>query len=194
MAQASCWSTRTRLLGPREGESVAAYCRRAVQLQSDLANANREVSQISMVESVMDGLERERPEWIGVLQCHRRLGHAGLRKLADLKRKCLLGADDPSPAAFVQARKQKACEPCVLGKLRRVPHPPRVPLNVRPLHRLHVDLGDLPHGGYLSTLLDEGTRVAVAAVLQQERRRSRRSQRNRMVRVPDRLAVATRAK
>jgi hypothetical protein len=26
---------------------------------------------------------------------HRRLGHVGFRRLADLKRKCLLGADDP---------------------------------------------------------------------------------------------------
>jgi hypothetical protein len=48
-----------QMLGPREGESVAAYCRRAVQLQSDLANANCEVSQISMVEAVMDGLKRD---------------------------------------------------------------------------------------------------------------------------------------
>jgi hypothetical protein len=101
-------------------------------------------------------------------ECHRRLGHVGFRRLADLKRKCLLGADDPSPAAFVQARKQKACEPCVLGKLRRVSHPPRVPHHVRPLHRLHVDLGDLPHGGYLSTVIDEGTRSAVVAVLQRK--------------------------
>jgi transposase InsO family protein len=101
-------------------------------------------------------------------ECHRRLGHVGFRRLADLKRKCLLGADDPSPAAFVQARKQKACEPCVLGKLRRVSHPPRVPHHVRPLHRLHVDLGDLPHGGYLSTVIDEGTRFAVVAVLQRK--------------------------
>jgi hypothetical protein len=63
----SCWSTRGRC-SVHEGESVAAYCRRAVQLQSDLANANREVSQISMVEAVMDGIERGRPEWTGVLQ------------------------------------------------------------------------------------------------------------------------------
>jgi hypothetical protein len=33
-----------QMLRPREGESVVAYCRRAVQLQSDLTNANREVS------------------------------------------------------------------------------------------------------------------------------------------------------
>jgi transposase InsO family protein len=39
---------------------------------------------------------------------------------------------------------------------------------VRPLHRLHVDLGDLPHGGYLSTVIDEGTRSAVVAVLQRK--------------------------
>jgi transposase InsO family protein len=101
-------------------------------------------------------------------ECHRRLGHVGFRRSADLKRKCLLGVDDPSPAAFVQARKQKACEPCVLGKLRRVSHLQRVPHQVRPLHRLHVDLGDLPHGGYLSSVIDEGTRFAVVAVLQRK--------------------------
>jgi transposase InsO family protein len=68
----------------------------------------------------------------------------------------------------VQARKQKACEPCVLGKLRRVSHPPRVPHHVRPLHQLRVDLGDLPHRGYLSTVIDEGTWFAVVAVLQRK--------------------------
>jgi hypothetical protein len=92
----------------------------------------------------------------------------GFRRLADLKRKCLLGANDPSPAAFVQAHKQKACEPCVLGKLRQVSHPPRVPLHVRPLHPLHVDLGNLPHGGYLSTVIDKGTRFAMVPVLQRK--------------------------
>jgi hypothetical protein len=92
----------------------------------------------------------------------------GFRRLADLNHKCLLGADDPSPAASMQAREQKACEPCVLGKLRRISHPPRVPRHVRPLHRLHVDLGDLPHGGYLSTVIDEGTRFLVVAILQRK--------------------------
>jgi hypothetical protein len=52
-----------RMLGPRESECVAAYCRRAFQLQEDLANANRVVSDVAMVEAVLDGLERERPEW-----------------------------------------------------------------------------------------------------------------------------------
>jgi hypothetical protein len=37
---------------------------------------------------------------------------------------------------------------------------------VRPLHRLHIDLGDLPHGGYLSTVIDKGTRFAAVAILQ----------------------------
>jgi transposase InsO family protein len=99
-------------------------------------------------------------------ECHRRLGHVGFRRLADLKRKSLLGTVAPSPAAFMQAHKHKACEPCVLGKLCRVPHPPRVPGHVRPLRRLHVDLGDPPHGGYLSTVIDEGTRFAVVTILQ----------------------------
>jgi hypothetical protein len=53
-------------------------------------------------------------------ECHRRLGHEVFRRLADLNRKCLLGGDDPSPDAFVQALEQKACEPSVLGKLRHI--------------------------------------------------------------------------
>jgi RNA-splicing ligase RtcB len=58
---------RTRKLGPHESESVAAYCRRAVQLQSYLANANREVADVSMVEALQEVLEREHPEWTVVL-------------------------------------------------------------------------------------------------------------------------------
>jgi hypothetical protein len=47
-------------------------------------------------------------------------------------------------------------------KLRPVPHP------VRPMHQLHVDLRDLPHGGYLSTAINKGPRFAVVAFLQRE--------------------------
>jgi hypothetical protein len=65
----------------------------------------------------------------------------GFRRLKDLKRKGLLGKDDPSPAAFAQAKKQKACEPCVLGKLRRVLHPLQLPRHVRPLHRCRPETG-----------------------------------------------------
>jgi hypothetical protein len=62
-----------RMLRPRESECVAAYCRRAFQLQEDLANANRAVADVVMVEAVLDGfglagLERERPEWPVVVQ------------------------------------------------------------------------------------------------------------------------------
>jgi hypothetical protein len=57
-----------RRLEPSESEPVAAYCRRTVQLQSDLANANREVADVSTVETVLEGLERERPEWTVLLQ------------------------------------------------------------------------------------------------------------------------------
>jgi hypothetical protein len=39
---------------------------------------------------------------------------------------------------------------------------------VRPLHRLHVDLGDLPHGGYLSKVINEGIRFSVVAILQRK--------------------------
>jgi hypothetical protein len=54
-------------LGPYESESVAANCRRSLQLQSDVANANWEVADVSVVETVLEG-ERERPEGTVVLQ------------------------------------------------------------------------------------------------------------------------------
>jgi hypothetical protein len=119
---------------------------------------------VTAASAVVPSVQQLTKAW----ECHRRLGHVGFRRLADLRRKGLLGAGDPSPAAFVQAREQKACEPCVLGKLRLTSHPSRVPRHVRPLHRLHVDLGDLPHGGYLSTVIDEGTCFSVVAILQRK--------------------------
>jgi hypothetical protein len=57
-----------RRLEPSESEPVAVYCRRVVQLQSDLANANRVVADVSTDETVLEGLERERPEWTVLLQ------------------------------------------------------------------------------------------------------------------------------
>jgi multidrug resistance efflux pump len=56
------------MLRPHESECVAAYCRRAFQMQEDLANANRAVADVAMVEAVLDGFKSERPEWAVVLQ------------------------------------------------------------------------------------------------------------------------------
>jgi hypothetical protein len=56
------------VLEQHESECVTAYCRRAFQLQEDLANANRTVADVAMVDAVLDGLERERPEWAVVVQ------------------------------------------------------------------------------------------------------------------------------
>jgi hypothetical protein len=50
-------------LGPRDDETVGAYCRRTIQLQADLKSANRAVADESMIVAVLKGLERERPEW-----------------------------------------------------------------------------------------------------------------------------------
>jgi hypothetical protein len=47
---------------------VAAYCRRAYQLQENLTNPNRAVAHVAMVKAVLDGLERERPKWAVVVQ------------------------------------------------------------------------------------------------------------------------------
>jgi hypothetical protein len=55
-------------------------------------------------------------------QCHRRLGHLGFSTLAGLARRGMLSGCS-SPAAFMQASKQYVCQPCVMGKLRRVSHP-----------------------------------------------------------------------
>jgi hypothetical protein len=54
---------------------------------------------------------------------------------------------------------------------------------------MHVDLGDLPHGGYLSTVIDERTRFLVVAILQRESE-AEFAVCNCTVRVPDRLAFA----
>jgi hypothetical protein len=57
-----------RTLAPLENESIGAYCRRAIQLQADLEHAKRTVADVSMVEAVLEGIERERPEWTVLLQ------------------------------------------------------------------------------------------------------------------------------
>jgi hypothetical protein len=64
--------------------------------------------------------------------CHRSLGHVRFGTLPDLCRAGML-RDDVTPAAFVQARKESVCEPCVLGKLRRGSHPSRRPQQIRML-------------------------------------------------------------
>jgi hypothetical protein len=57
-----------RKLAPEEKEGVAAYCRRDIQLQSNLSNANRDVADASTVEAVLEALEIEHPEWTVFLQ------------------------------------------------------------------------------------------------------------------------------
>jgi transposase InsO family protein len=99
--------------------------------------------------------------------CHRRLGHLGFGTLAGLSRQGLLGDSELTPAALLQARKQHVCEPCAMGKMRRVSHPQRVQRPVRLLHRLHMDLCDLPQG-YFGTVIDEATRFACVSILQRK--------------------------
>ena len=103
-------------------------------------------------------------------QWHRRLGHLGFSTLADLARLGLLGRCDVTPAQFLQARDLHVCEPCVVGKLRRTSHPPRVPRPVRVLHRVHMDVCELPGcpDRYFSSVIDEATRYA-RVVLQQRK-------------------------
>jgi len=101
---------------------------------------------------------------------HRRLGHKGFSTLADLAKQGMLAGCTLTPQQFMQARAERVCQPCVQGKLRRVPHPPRLPRPVRILHRVHMDLCELPLGAdegcrYFATLIDEATRYARVVLL-----------------------------
>ena len=104
---------------------------------------------------------------------HRRLGHVAFGTLADMARKGFLGDCEVTPAEFLQARDHAVCEPCVLGKLPRNPHPQRhVPRPVRLLHRVHSDVlsFDVPtagHGGarYALCLVDESSHYARVKLL-----------------------------
>ena len=99
---------------------------------------------------------------------HRRLGHAAFGTLAAMARKGLLGACSVTPAEFLQARDRAVCEPCVLGKMPRSPHPERPePRTTRVLHRVHTDVlcVGVPaagHGGalYAVSLVDEASGYA----------------------------------
>jgi transposase InsO family protein len=64
----------------------------------------------------------------------------------------------------MQARRLQASEPCALGKMRRVPHPPRPAQKIGVLSRMHADLCQLGQGCYLSTFIDEATRHALIGV------------------------------
>jgi hypothetical protein len=44
---------------------MAPCCRWVVQLQSDLSSVNQRVADVSMVQAVLEGPERERLQWTG---------------------------------------------------------------------------------------------------------------------------------
>lgn len=94
---------------------------------------------------------------------HRNLGHMGFSTLADLRRKGMLDNCTVTPAKFLQMR-EHVCEPCVVGKLRRTSHPPRAPVPIRVLGRVHMDLMQIP-GWYVATMIDEATRHALVSML-----------------------------
>jgi hypothetical protein len=95
---------------------------------------------------------------------HGRLGHLGFSTLADLTRSGLIQGCTVTASEFMQARRLQACEPCALGKMRRVPHPLRPAQKIGLLSRLHADLCQLGQGCYLSTFIDEATRYALIGV------------------------------
>jgi hypothetical protein len=55
----------------------------------------------------------------------------------------------------------------VEGKLRRTSHAPREPRLVLKLHRIHIDLCDVPNA-YFSSAIDEATRYATVDILSQK--------------------------
>jgi hypothetical protein len=61
------WQREWRQIGPLPLEGVVAYSRRAEALALKLGRAGRPVPETSLVDDVLDGLIRERPEWQGYL-------------------------------------------------------------------------------------------------------------------------------
>jgi hypothetical protein len=57
-----------RELGPREGEDMQQYCQRAQQLSRNLRQVSRAPDPDMFCEQILEGLERERPEWAILLQ------------------------------------------------------------------------------------------------------------------------------
>ena len=98
---------------------------------------------------------------------HRRLGHLGFSTLADLARSGLIDGCPVTAADFSSAGRAHPCEPCALGKLRRVPHPARRPAKLDRLGRVHSDLCELPgvRGRYMCTFIDEATRYTHVEIL-----------------------------
>jgi hypothetical protein len=91
----------------------------------------------------------------GAQECHGRLGHLaklGLLYTGNLSRSGLVADRDPMPAELLHAHKEHVCEPCVVGKMGRAPHPARAPCSVGKLHRVCMDLTEHFHQGSLAPL------------------------------------------
>lgn len=103
-------------------------------------------------------------------QWHRRLGHIGFSTLSDMVRKDMLPGCTLTASQFLQARDQRVCEPCVVGKMRRVSHPLKSKQPMRVLASLSMDLCSLPVGAdagtrYIATHIDKATRYAIVVPL-----------------------------
>lgn len=65
--QAPVLHQRLSSLGPNPGETVSAYCDRAVLLSAAMTDVGRPINDAFLVDSVLQGLARERPAWSPVL-------------------------------------------------------------------------------------------------------------------------------
>ena len=77
-------------------------------------------------------------------QWHLWLGHIGFSTLRDMVRKDMLPGCTLTTSQILRASDQRICEPCVVGKLRRVSHPLKSKQPVRLLATLSMDLCSLP--------------------------------------------------
>ena len=87
----------------------------------------------------------------------------------------MLGDSAPTNADFMQAREQRVCEPCVVGKMQRPSHPLRSPRATPPCWRIYADLCEFPievaqRGGlrYFLVVVDEATRFALVTPLKRK--------------------------
>jgi Reverse transcriptase (RNA-dependent DNA polymerase)/gag-polypeptide of LTR copia-type/Integrase core domain/GAG-pre-integrase domain len=96
---------------------------------------------------------------------HRRFGHSGSGTLAEMARKGLIQGSLLTARDFLQM--DQLCEPCVMAKMHRAPHPAAPARTTRPAQLIHLDtMGPLETAAtgerYAATALDDFTGLGVA--------------------------------
>ena len=103
---------------------------------------------------------------------HRRFGHTATAHLKAMSSKRMLRGFDLDPGKIQEPA--KLCEGCVMGKMRRLPHPRTGKVAKRPLDLVHsdvmgpVDIASKDGGLYMVSFVDDHTRYAKCYILKRK--------------------------